>query len=112
MDTLKLIKQAKLHFIIFACACIISNFGFYLNHVIPKDLFFGIGLYGMLLWAINPLPLIYSLKGLLRFRMDRKCEDNRTIIGRKWLVLPSILLGSTVLYCVSAGIMVALTGGA
>jgi hypothetical protein len=112
MDTLKLTKQAKFHFIIFTCGCIISNVGFYLNCVIPKDLFFGIGLYGMLLWAINPLPLIYSLKGLLHYRMDRKCEDYRTIIGSRWLLLPSILLGSTALYCVSAGIMIALTGGA
>ena len=112
MNTLKWIRKCKKHFLIFALACAVSNSGFYLNYVMPKDLFFGIGLYSMLLWAVNPLPLIYSVKGLLHYCRDRKDEDYRTIIGKKWLALPAILLISVILYYLSAGIMVALTGGA
>lgn len=78
----------------------------------PNHLFFGIGLYTMLLWAVNPLSLIYSLKGLLQYRTERMDEDSRIIIGNNWLVFPAILLGSVVLYYLSAGIMVVLTGGA
>lgn len=78
----------------------------------PNHLFFGIGLYTMLLWAVNPLPLIYTLKGLLQYRTERMDEDSRIIIGNNWLVFPAILLGSVVLYYLSAGIMVVLTGGA
>jgi hypothetical protein len=107
-----MVKKAKLHIIIFTCACIISNIGFFLNYIMPKDIFFGIGLYSMLLWAINPLPLIYSVKGLLHYYKDRKDEDNRTIIGRKWMLLPAILIVSIALYCISACVMVSLTGGA
>jgi hypothetical protein len=66
----------------------------------------------MLLWAINPLPLIYALKGLLCYRLERKKEDNRTIIGTKWMQLPAILFGSFILYFIGACIMVSLTGGA
>ena len=112
MNTLKWIRRAKKHFLIFAAACAVSNIGFYLNQIMPYDLFFGVGLCSMLLWAINPLPLIYSVIGLLCYCIDRKCEDYRTIIGRKCLLLPAILLGSIILYCLSAGIMVELTGGA
>ena len=91
MNTLTWIRSAKKHFLIFASACVVSNIGFYLNYIMPKDLYFGIGLYSMLLWAINPLPLIYSLKGLLHDYRDHKDEDSRTIIGTKWIQLPGVL---------------------
>ena len=112
MATLKIHKKAQFHFLVFACACLFSNLGFFLNHIMPRNLYFGIGLYSMLLWAINPLPLIYSVKGLLHYFKDRKDQDNRTIVGRNWLALPAIILGSVILYFFSAGIMVTLTGGA
>ncbi len=112
METLKIHKKAQFHFLVFACACLISNLGFFLNHIMPRNLYFGIGLYSMLLWAVNPLPLIYSVKGLLHYFKDRKDEDSRTIVGKHWLALPAILLGSVILYFFSAGIMVTLTGGA
>mgnify|MGYP007057680118 CR=1 FL=1 len=66
----------------------------------------------MLLWAINPLPLIYSLKGLLHYYRDHKDEDSRTLIGTKWIQLPGVLFGSFILYFIGACIMVSLTGGA
>ena len=112
METLKMYKKARLHFLVFACACLFSNLGFFLNHIMPRNLYFGIGLYSMLLWAVNPLTLIYSLKGLLHYCKNRKDEDTRTIVGKKWIELPAILLASVILYCLSAEIMVTLTGGA
>ena len=77
-----------------------------------NDLFFGIGLYGMLLWAVNPFPLFCALKGILQFRSERKNEEDRIIIGRSWLLFPAIISGSNLLYCISGIIMVALTDGA
>ena len=112
MNTRIWIQRATKHFLIFTSACVVSNIGFYLNYIAPKDLYFGIGLYSMLLWAINPLPLIYSVKGLLHYYKNRKDQDSRTIVGRNWLTLPAIILGSVILYFFSAGIMVTLTGGA
>ena len=112
METLKIHKKAQFHFFVFACACLFSNLGFFLNHIMPRNLYFGIGLYSMLLWAINPLPLIFSLKGLLHYCRERKVADSRTIIGKKWLVFPTVLLGYVLLYFLSAEIMVAFTGGA
>ena len=112
METLKMYKKARLHFLVFACGCVISNFGFFLNRIMPRNLYLGIGLYSMLLWSVNPLPLLFSVKGLLHYCKNRKDEDTRTIVGKKWIALPAILLASVILYCLSAEIMVTLTGGA
>ncbi len=112
METHKWIWRTRRHFIIFAVACVISNIGFWMNNISSYRFGYGIGIYGMLLWALNPLPLIYSLTGLKYFLAERKDPDNSAIIGKDWVVLPIVLEASIVLYWFSALIMVALTGGA
>ena len=111
MNTLRWIQRCKKNFSIFVAACILSNIGFLLSNIRSNHLFFGIGIYCMLFWMFNPLPLFCAITGLRHYLTERKDSKNAATIGRQWLFLPVILFVSTVLYVFSATIMVMLTGG-
>ena len=39
----------------------------------------------VLLWSINPIVLIISLVGIIKYCIERKNVEKRKIIGRRWL---------------------------
>ena len=111
MKTLKYLKRAKISFAVFVFFGFLSALAFFLHSRTFHDLFLTVGLLTMLGWAVNPLPVIFSILGIRHYLSERQNAEVRESIGRRWLMFPAIMLGSLVFSCLACCLIVALTGG-
>ncbi len=111
MKTLKYLKRAEISFAVFAFCGFLSALAFFLHSRTFHDLFLSVGLLTMLGWAANPLPVIFSIIGIRHYISERKDAEIREFIGKEWLLLPAIMLGTVLVFCMAAGLTVAWTGG-
>ena len=107
MKTLKYLKRALLWDLIFVVSCGLSLIFWALDGKIANLL----GVLSLYLWMVNPLPAIYTCKGLRSYWAERKAPVQRAQIGTKWVYF---IIGwgiTTLVWIFGGGIFVALTGG-
>lgn len=111
MNTLKRLKRLTIFQILYCSFCVLSCIFFWIYESTENDRLLSLGILSMYGWCVNPIGPITLIGGLRTYWKERKNEEDRNLIGIKWiwfLIWPVI---DTVLYVVSAGMMVGITGG-
>ena len=111
MKTIKWLKISIVLQSIFAFFCIASSVCFAINRYFDLRIFFTLGnllIYGCI---INPIGLISIVVGIILFFSEKGKDENRIIVGKKWIWFVVFFVMDTLLYLASAGMMVLLTGG-
>lgn len=111
MKTIKWLKILIALQSIFAFFCIASSLCFAINRYFDLSIFFTLGnilIYG---WIINPIGLISVVVGLIIFFSEKGVEENRKIIGKKWIWFMLFLVIDILLYLIAGVLTVAFTGG-
>ena len=113
-DCVKTIKWLKISIVlqgIFAFFCIASSLCFAINRYFNLDLFFKLGNILLPGWIVNPLGLISVVVGFIFFFSEKDNDENRKIIGKKWIWFIAFLVIDILLYLTSGVLTVAFTGG-
>ena len=111
MRTIKWLKTSIVLQSIFAFFCIAASLCFAINRYFDSSIFFTLGnilIYG---WIINPIGLISVIVGLAHFFSEKNNNENRKIIGKKWIWFIAFFVIDILLYLTSAVLTVAFTGG-
>lgn len=111
MKTIKFLKRSVILHTIYCVVCAISLACFYFDHHTIGTLH-SIGILLSYLWVINPMGIICLIIGLSKFFKERKDEEARKIIGKKWLIFILMFVAVTCVYFVSACTLVGIIGGA
>ena len=117
-DTMKTLKALKITSIlngIFCFCCIISLSCLAINRYCKLGTFESIiaiiGGIPLLCWIINPVGIVSFIICLILFLIERKNQESRQVLGKKWIwifIWPAI---TTVFYFVSIFLLVGITGG-
>ena len=111
MKTLRALKITSILQIIFCVFCIASTVCFAITRYCDSNLFFSIGnilIYG---WIINPVGIVSFVVCLSLFLSERKNQEAKEVIGRKWIWVFIWPIITTILYLTAGGLTVAFTGG-
>ena len=111
MRTIKWLKTSMVLQSIFAFFCIAASLCFAINRYFDLSIFFTLGnilIYG---WIINPIGLISVVVGLIIFFSEKGVEEDRKIIGKKWIWFIAFLVIDILLYLTAGMLTVAFTGG-
>ena len=111
METQKWLKRTKISFLVFlGCCLLLCVYLFYYEYTQDNRLWL-FGLIGMCGWMFNPVPLIFSTVGFLRYRAERKNSEFRALVGKRWLYFPMTILGYAAVWYWTCFCFVRLTGG-
>lgn len=80
---------------IYTFCCVLSIF----HSVVPTRFYSRIFFYG---WVLNPIGLILLVFGLFLFFSAKRSEENRKLIGKKWLGFIAYFLIDAMLYLITA----------
>ncbi|MBQ8538802.1 MAG: hypothetical protein IJ433_04045 [Ruminococcus sp.] len=111
MKTIKWLKTSIVLQSIFAFFCITSSLCFAINRYFDLSIFFTLGntlVYG---WLINPIGLISVVVGLILFFSEKSNNENRKIIGKKWILFIVFFVIDILLYFTAGVLLAAFTGG-
>lgn len=111
MKTIKWLKTSIVLQSIFAFFCISATLCFAIHSYSDLDIFFSLGnilVYG---WIINPIGLISVIVGLKFFFSEKRADEHRKIIGKKWLWFILFFIIDIILYLTAGVLMVVFTGG-
>jgi len=111
MRTIKWLKTSIVLQSIFAFFCIASSVCFAFHRYFDLLVFFTLGnilIYG---WIVNPIGLISVIAGLIIFFSEKDVEENRRIIGKKWIWFILLFVIDILLYLTAGVLTVAFTGG-
>ena len=112
MKTLKALKITSILQMIFCLLCIASTICFALAHYSAEwrtpFRIANILVYG---WLINPVAPISFVICLLLFLVERRQEENRQLIGRKWIWIIAWPIITTLFYFSTLILTIAFTGG-
>ena len=111
MKTQKWLNRAKTSFLVFVFCAFLSMLAFFLHSRTWNEFFLGIGLFSLVGWVINPFPLFFSIIGIFHYLRERRDEQMRSSIGKRWILFPAIILGSVMVYMSGCCLTVVLTGG-
>ena len=111
MRTIKWLKTSIVLQSIFAFFCIASSLCFAINRYFDLRFFFTLGNILNYGWIINPIGLISVVVGLIFFFSEKGKDENRKIIGKKWIWFIIFFIIDTLLYIISGGLMAVFTGG-
>ena len=111
MKTIKWLKISIVLQSIFAFFCVASSVCFAINRYLNLNFFFELGNILNFGWLMNPLGLISVVAGLILFLSEKDDDQNRKIIGKKWIWFIAFLVIDILLYLTTAVLLVALTGG-
>ena len=112
MKTIKWLKTSIVLQSIFAFFCIASSVCFAINRYFDLRIFFTLGnllIYG---WIINPIGLISIVVGIILFFSEKGKDENRIIVGKKWIWFVVFFVIDILLYLTAGVLTVAFTGGA
>lgn len=109
--TIKWLKISIILQVIFALFCISSLVCILVYKYSHTDIFLSLCILSMYGWIINPTGLITIIIGLTFFFIDKKDKESRITIGKKWIWFILFFVFDTLLYLVSIGEFVAITGG-
>ena len=115
MKTLKALKITSILNGIFCLCCIISLTCLAINRYCAlgaiENIISVIGGIPLLCWIINPVGIISFIVCLILFLVERKKQEAKQVLGKKWIwifIWPAI---TTVLYFISICLLVEITGG-
>ena len=111
MKTIKWLKTTIVLQSIFAFFCIASSLCFAINRYFDLRVFFSLGnilIYG---WLINPIGLISVVVGFTLFFSEKSNDENRKIIGKKWIWFIVFFIIDILLYLTAGMLLVVFTGG-
>ena len=111
MKTIKWLKTTIVLQSIFAFFCIASSLCFAINRYFDLRVFFSLGnilVYG---WLINPIGLISVVVGFIFFFSEKSNDENRKIIGKKWIWFIVFFIIDILLYLTAGMLLVVFTGG-
>lgn len=111
MKTLKRLKVLTRFQILYCICCLLSCVCWWVYDAARSDWTLFLGILSMYGWCFNPIGPITLVMGLRTYLQERRNLLMRERIGIQWiwfLIWPVI---DTVLYVVSAGMMVEVTGG-
>lgn len=111
MKTIKWLKTTIVLQSIFAFFCIASSLCFAINRYFDLRVFFSLGnilVYG---WLINPIGLISVVVGFILFFSEKSNDENRKIIGKKWIWFIVFFIIDILLYLTAGMLLVVFTGG-
>lgn len=111
MKTIKWLKTTIVLQSIFAFFCIASSLCFAINRYFDLRVFFSLGnilVYG---WLINPIGLISVVVGFIFFFFEKSNDENRKIIGKKWIWFIVFFIIDILLYLTAGMLLVVFTGG-
>ena len=111
MKTIKWLKISIVLQSIFAFFCVASSVCFAIHRYLNLNFFFELGNILNLGWLMNPLGLISIVVGLILFLSEKDDEENRKIIGKKWIWFIAFFGIDILLYLTTVVLLVALTGG-
>ena len=111
MKTIKWLKISIVLQSIFAFFCVSSSLCFAINRYLDLRSFFTLGNILIFGWIINPIGLISVVVGFILFFSEKDIEQNRRIIGKKWIWFILFLVIDILLYLTAGVLTVAFTGG-
>jgi len=111
VKTIKWLKTSIVLQSIFAFFCIASSLCFAINRYFDLKFFFSLGNILVFGWIINPIGLISVVVGLIIFFSEKGVEENRKIIGNKWIWFILFFVIDILLYLTAGVLTVAFTGG-
>lgn len=111
MKTIKWLKISIILQSIFAFFCITSTLCFIINRFTDTKIFFSIGNILMYGWILNPIGLISVIVGFILFFTEKGVNENRQLIGKKWIWFILFFVIDIILYLTAAIVTVVLTGG-
>ena len=111
MKTLKALKITSILNGIFCFFCIASTVCFAITRYYDSNLFFNIGNILIFGWIINPVGIVSFVVCLSLFLSERKNQEAKEVLGRKWVWIFIWLMITTILYLTAGGLTVAFTGG-
>ena len=111
MKTLKALKITSILNGVFCFFCTSSTVCFAINRYYDIRAFFSVGMFLTYSWIINPVGIVSFVVCLSLFLSERKNQEAKQIIGKKFIwifVWPAI---TTVFYFIAMGFLVETTGG-
>ena len=111
MKTLKALKITSILNGIFCFFCIASTVCFAINRYFDIRAFFSVGdilIYG---WIINPIGIVSFIICFSLFLTERKNQEARKAMGKKWIWVFAWPIITTLLYLIAGSLTVAFTGG-
>ncbi len=112
MKTLKALKITSILNSIFCLCCMMSLTCLAINRHCELGTFENIiGGIPLLCWIINPVGIVSFIICLFLFLIERKNEESRQLLGKKWIWIFIWLAITTVFYFVSIFLLVGITGG-
>jgi len=111
MTTLKRLKILTIFQILYCIFCVLSCTFFWIYDCTENYWLFGLGVLSMYGWCVNPIGPITLIGGLSTYWKERKNEEDRNIVGMKWIWFLIWPVVDSVLFFVSGDIMVGITGG-
>ena len=111
MKTLKALKITSILNSIFCIFCIASTVCFAVNHYYNLRDFFSVGMLLVYGWIINPVGIVSFFVCLVLFLIERKNQESKQAMGKKWIWIFVWPIVTTVFYLTAGGLMVVLTGG-
>ena len=85
MKTIKWLKISIVLHCIFSLFCSASSLCFAIHRCFDLRIFFTLGNFLVYGWIINPIGFISVVVGLIFFFTEKGKEENRKIIGKKWI---------------------------
>lgn len=111
MKTIKWLKTSIVLQSIFAFFCITSSLCFTINRYFDLRIFFTLGNISVYGWLINPIGLISVVVGFILFFSEKSNDENRKIIGTKWIWFVVFFIIDILLYLTAGMLLVVFTGG-
>ena len=111
MKTLKALKITSILNSIFCIFCVASTVCFAINRYYDIRAFFSVGKFMTYGWIINPVGIVSFVVCLVLFLTERKNQEAKKAIGKKWIWIFIWPVVTTVFYITAGGLMVVLTGG-
>ena len=111
MKKLKALKITSILNGIFCFCCIASIVFYALNHYYDIYTFFGLGVLLSYGWIINPVGIVSFVLCLSLFLSERKKQEAKQVIGRKWIWIFVWPIITTVFFIISGLLFIKYTGG-
>ena len=115
IKTLKYIKRTKYVSVLYFLFCFISIMLFVIHDyqyaTYNNRELFDIATLTVYFWLINPMVLIVSVTGFVKYLIERTDKIKREQIGRKWIAFLLWNVGTIIAWLISGICLVHITGG-
>ena len=105
MKTLKALKITSILNGIFCFSCVASTVCFAILRYFDIRAFFSVGMILTCGWIINPVGIVSFVVCLSIFLSERKNEEAKQVIGKKWIWIFVWPIITTILYLYACGSM-------